>query len=513
MPQTPPREDAAAAAERCSRTPSCLAQAESEIRALSLRAARKTLGLRASGDVPRTATARWLNAAGLLLLLAGHHERALAHLEAARALPFGAVHLNIDKNRHWAAHLSPEPDRAYADVEIPGAELVSTFKRLAAFVDGDPDDVAEVEASSGVSVYDLPVQRRICEHPMYDSQRGRHKSALAGADASTRWRRRYFDLLQRSLLRYLTRDLTEDVNVYRGGDADALRSSCEASAESGACEAPWHIGQGAYVGASPGPYSGKALGGLLHLEILLDDVLRRGVAGDVLEAGVFHAGTSVFLRAMLNLEEDLEEEAEGAEAEEEGGSARLSPLDPRRQAQARHAAGGRRRRRQLYLADSFAGIPMPRTERAKAIDTTAEWEGPYRYVVGLEAAKSTLRRYGMLDERVTFVEGYFNETLGDMPAEALALIHIDADAYDSVHDALVGAYDRLSPGGHVVIDDWHLPGVRAAVHDFRAARYATGAAPPLLPVPVDHVTSCAPQWGTPQALTIHRLSVAWWTKG
>ena len=84
-------------------------------------------------------------------------------------------------------------------------------------------------------------------------------------------------------------------------------------------------------------------------------------------------------------------------------------------------------------------------------------------IVGLEAAKSTLRRYGMLDERVTFVEGYFNETLGDMPAEALALIHIDADA--TVHDALVGAYDRLSPGGHVVIDDWHLPGVRAAVHD------------------------------------------------
>ena len=33
MPQTPPREDAAAAAERCSRTPSCLAQAEAEIRA------------------------------------------------------------------------------------------------------------------------------------------------------------------------------------------------------------------------------------------------------------------------------------------------------------------------------------------------------------------------------------------------------------------------------------------------------------------------------------------------
>ena len=151
-------------------------------------------------------------------------------------------------------------------------------------------------------------------------------------------------------------------------------------------------------------------------------------------------------------------------------------------------------------------------DAAVCVGGTASADSYLRTDRVLEAAKSTLRRYGMLDERVTFVEGYFNETLGDMPAEALALIHIDADAYDSVHDALVGAYDRLSPGGHVVIDDWHLPGVRAAVHDFRAARYATGAAPPLLPVPVDHVTSCAPSWGTPQALTIHRLSVAWWTK-
>ena len=356
--------------------------------AASLRAARKTPRW-ASGDVPRTATARWPNAAGSSL--AGHHERA-PRTSGGAAL--GAVHLNIDKNRHRAAHLSPEPDRAYADVEIPGAELVSTFKRLAAIVDGDPDDVAEVEASSGVSVYDLPVQRRICEHPMYDSQRGRHRSALAGADASTRWRRRYFDLLQRSLLRYLTRDLTEDVNVYRGGDADALRSSCEASAESGACEAPWHIGQGAYVGASPGPYSGKALGGLLHLEILLDDVLRRGVAGDVLEAGVFHAGTSVFLRAMLNLEEDLEE----AEAEEveEGGGARLIGRQ-----RAQHAGGGGG----ALPRDSFAGsrcAPAGRSATAGKGRTA---------IVGLEAAKSTP---AARSTSVT-VEGYFNERSATCP--------------------------------------------------------------------------------------------------
>jgi O-methyltransferase len=47
-------------------------------------------------------------------------------------------------------------------------------------------------------------------------------------------------------------------------------------------------------------------------------------------------------------------------------------------------------------------------------------------------AKSTLRRYGMLDERIVFVPGYFNESLAAAPSRAFALIHIDADAYDSV---------------------------------------------------------------------------------
>jgi len=43
------------------------------------------------------------------------------------------------------------------------------------------------------------------------------------------------------------------------------------------------------------------------------------------------------------------------------------------------------------------------------------------------------------------------------------LLRIDADAYDGVLDTLEGAYHRLSPGGFVIIDDWHLGGACAAV--------------------------------------------------
>ena len=69
---------------------------------------------------------------------------------------------------------------------------------------------------------------------------------------------------------------------------------------------------------------------------------------------------------------------------------------------------------------------------------------------------------------------------------------------------------RLVPsGGHIVIDDFHLPGVRAAVRDFRTRHEVSE---PLLPVPMDHVTACATEWEVGGALTIHPLTVAYWTR-
>jgi hypothetical protein len=48
-------------------------------------------------------------------------------------------------------------------------------------------------------------------------------------------------------------------------------------------------------------------------------------------------------------------------------------------------------------------------------------------------------------------------------------LRIDADCYSSTADVLRGLYGKVSPGGYVVIDDWHLPGCREAVLEFRAA--------------------------------------------
>src|SRR5262249_35125878 len=66
----------------------------------------------------------------------------------------------------------------------------------------------------------------------------------------------------------------------------------------------------------------------------------------------------------------------------------------------------------------------------------------------LEHVKSYFARYGLLDDQVTFIRGFFSETLNDGKVGRIALLRIDADTYESTSDALTLLYPRLSPGGY-----------------------------------------------------------------
>ena len=74
------------------------------------------------------------------------------------------------------------------------------------------------------------------------------------------------------------------------------------------------------------------------------------------------------------------------------------------------------------------------------------------------------------------------------PLPDLAVVRIDADAYDGVRDALESLYPRLSPGGVVIIDDLHLVAAAAAVHEFRRANRIFE---PIFLVPSDYVYTCS----------------------
>lgn len=171
------------------------------------------------------------------------------------------------------------------------------------------------------------------------------------------------------------------------------------------------------------------------LQACLVDVLRDGVPGDVIETGVWRGGASIFMRAVL------------------------------------HAYGITDRT--VWVADSFQGLPKPDPVRFPADAGDELWKAS-ALAVPLEEVKANFAAYGLLDDQVRFLVGWFRETLPAAPIDRLALLRLDGDLYESTMDALTALYPRLSVGGYVIVDDYGaMASCRKAVEDFRAERGIT----------------------------------------
>lgn len=159
------------------------------------------------------------------------------------------------------------------------------------------------------------------------------------------------------------------------------------------------------------------------------DVLRSGVPGDFVEAGVWRGGTAILMRAVL--------------------------------------AAYRDQTRRVWLADSFHGLPRPDPEQYPHDANDHYWESPLLRIP-LDEVKRNFARYGLLDDRVRFLAGWFKDSLPSAPIDEIALLRLDADMYESTIQALTSLYPKLARGGYVIIDDYNaLPNCKAAVHDFR----------------------------------------------
>jgi O-methyltransferase len=166
-----------------------------------------------------------------------------------------------------------------------------------------------------------------------------------------------------------------------------------------------------------------------NLHDCIRQVLHERVPGDLIEAGVWRGGATIFMRAALAAYGDLD--------------------------------------RRVWVADSFQGLPAPDPSRYPA-DATVDISQASMLAVDEEAVRRNFVRYGMLDDRVVFVPGWFRESLPDVPIDQLAVLRIDADLYQSTIEALDALYERVSDGGFVIIDDYGaIEACRAAVEDFR----------------------------------------------
>jgi O-methyltransferase len=88
--------------------------------------------------------------------------------------------------------------------------------------------------------------------------------------------------------------------------------------------------------------------------------------------------------------------------------------------------------------------------------------------VSIDEVRRNFQRYGMLDNQLKFLVGWFKDTLPRAPISRLSILRLDGDMYQSTMESLDNLYGRLSCNGYVIVDDYALPGCRQAVHDFRA---------------------------------------------
>jgi O-methyltransferase len=167
---------------------------------------------------------------------------------------------------------------------------------------------------------------------------------------------------------------------------------------------------------------------LENLQACVESVIAEDVPGDLIETGVLRGGCSILMRAVLKA----------------------------------HGVTDRR----VWLADSFEGLPPPDPEKYPA-DAGATWHLFLGGDVGVAEVRRNFERYGLLDDQVCFLKGWFKDTLPTAPLGQLALIRLDGDLYESTMDALVPLYPRLSVGGYLIIDDYSLPMCKQAIHDYR----------------------------------------------
>lgn len=168
---------------------------------------------------------------------------------------------------------------------------------------------------------------------------------------------------------------------------------------------------------------------MLQLQRAAEFVIEHRVPGDFIETGVWRGGACIMLRAVL--------EAWGVTG------------------------------RRVWLADSFAGVPPPDPDRYPS-DRGQTLHSFSALAVPIETVRANFARYGLLDDQVVFLQGWFRDTLPAAPIEKLAILRLDGDLYESTMVALAALYDKVSTGGFVIVDDYGVfPNCRAAVADFR----------------------------------------------
>jgi len=228
-----------------------------------------------------------------------------------------------------------------------------------------------------------------------------------------------------------------------------------------------------------------------NIKECVENIVAKGVEGDLIEAGCCKGGAVIFMKAVLaSLGEGFGNHGRKVWAcdtfcdpQKEGTVAAsvvsgiLNPLlsflgsipSPSFQ---------RGLFKQLYKLQS--SFPQPKEGREVSEDIVASmqfliknagrWQKKPSVETGLESVRSHFARFRLLDDNVRFLKGFFSDTIPKASElDKVALLRADGDTYESTIDALNLLYPKLSVGGYCIIDDYNsFAECKRAVDEYRS---------------------------------------------
>ena len=165
-----------------------------------------------------------------------------------------------------------------------------------------------------------------------------------------------------------------------------------------------------------------------------------GVPGDFVECGVWRGGCAMVAAMTLQLHGDRE--------------------------------------RSLHLYDTFRGMskPGPRDGDAAAVKWRLSRRRDHNAwcYAGSDEVVANLASTGFRGDRVRLVEGRVEDTLPATRPDAISVLRLDTDWYESTYHELVHLYPLLAPHGVLLLDDYgHWAGHREAVDRYFEERGET----------------------------------------
>lgn len=128
----------------------------------------------------------------------------------------------------------------------------------------------------------------------------------------------------------------------------------------------------------------------------------------------------------------------------------------------------------VYAFDSFEGLPIPddntdfllsTNQKASQICNTKNDINNNCYC-NVDTFKKTMRAFNLDDNDIIIKKGWFENTCVNFN-ENISILRFDGDWYKSTNDVLNNLYDKITPGGVIIFDDYgYWNGNKKAVDEF-----------------------------------------------